>query len=97
VRPGGTTFCFITDGPERALEPARESAGSRDVRIAGGADGIQPSWNLGAVDELEIALVPVLFGGGRRLFENLREPLPPFRLDRVIEDTAATHLRYVRR
>ena len=96
VRPGGTTFYFINDGPERALELAHESAGSRDIRIAGGADVIQQYLNLGVVDELEIALVPVLFGGGRHLFENLRELLPQFRIDRVLDTPAATHLRYVR-
>jgi dihydrofolate reductase len=101
VRPGGTTFYFINNGPERALELARESAGSRDVRIAGGADVIQQYLNLGVVDELEIALAPVLFGGGRRLFENLRvenpgELGPQFRIDRVLDGPAATHLRYVR-
>lgn len=96
VRPGGTTFYFINDGPERALELAHESAGSRNIRIAGGADVIQQYLNLGVVDELEIALVPVLFGGGRHLFENLREPLPQFRIDRVLDGPAATHLRYVR-
>ena len=96
VRPGGTTFYFINGGPERALELARESAGSRDVRIAGGADVIQQYLNLGVVDELGIALAPVVFGGGRRLFENLREPVPQFRIDRVLESPAATHLRYVR-
>ena len=71
-RPGGTTFYFVNEGPERALELARAAAGGRDVRIAGGADVIQQYLNLGAIDELEIALAPVLFGGGRRLFENLR-------------------------
>ena len=96
VRPGGTTFYFINDGPERALELARESAGSRDVRIAGGADVIQQYLNLGVVDELEIALAPVMFGGGRRLFENVREPASQFRIDRVLDSPAATHLRYVR-
>jgi dihydrofolate reductase len=96
VRPGGTTFHFVNDGAERALELAREAAGTRDVRIAGGADVIQQYLNLGAIDELEIALAPVLFGGGRRLFENLREPAPQFRIDRVLHDNAATHLRYVR-
>jgi len=96
VRPGGTTFYFVNDGPERALERAKEAAGGRDVRIAGGADVIQQYLNLGAVDELEIALAPVLFGGGRRLFENLREPGPRFRIDRVLDGPAATHLRYVR-
>jgi dihydrofolate reductase len=96
VRPGGTTFFFINDGPERALELARESAGSRDIRISGGADVIQQYLNLGLVDELELALAPVLFCGGRRLFENLREPAPQFRIDRVLDGPSATHLRYVR-
>ena len=95
-RPGGTTFSFVNDGPERALELARGSAGSRDIRIAGGPDVIQQYLNLGVVDELEIALAPVLFGGGRRLFENLREPGPQFRIDRVLDGPAATHVRYVR-
>src|SRR6266567_670928 len=93
--PGGETGP-INDGPERALELARESAGSRDVRISGGADVIQQYLNLGVVDELEIALAPVLFGGGRRLFENLREPAPQFRIDKGVDSPAATHLRYVR-
>ena len=96
VRPGRTTFYFINDGPERALELARESADSRDIRISGGADAIQQYLNMGVVDELEIALAPVLFGGGRRLFENLREPGPQFRIDKVLDGSAATHLRYVR-
>jgi dihydrofolate reductase len=96
VRPGGTTFYFINDGPQRALELARESAGSRDVRISGGADVIQQYLNMGVVEELEIALAPVLFGSGRRLFENLREPGPRFRIDSVLHGPAATHLRYVR-
>ena len=97
VRPGGTTFYFVNHGPARALEQAQESAGGRDIRISGGADVIQQYLNLGVVDELEIALAPVLFGGGRRLFENLREPGPQFRIDRVLDGPAATHLRYVRR
>ena len=96
ARPGGTTFYFINDGPERALELARESAGSRDIRIAGGADVIQQYLNLGVVDELEIALAPVFFGGGRRLFENLRETGSQFRIDKVLDGPAATHVRYVR-
>jgi dihydrofolate reductase len=96
ARPGGTTFYFVNDGPERALELARKSAGSRDVRIAGGANVIQQYLNLGVVEELEIALAPVLFGGGRRLFENLREDGPEFRIDKVLDGPAATHLRYVR-
>jgi len=57
---------------------------------------IQQYLNMGVVDELEIALAPVLFGGGQRLFENLREPGPQFRIDRVVDSPTATHLRYVR-
>jgi dihydrofolate reductase len=97
VRPGGTTFYFVNNGPARALEQAKASAGARDIRISGGADVIQQYLNLGVVDELEIALAPVLFGGGRRLFENLREPGPQFRIDKALDGPAATHLRYVRR
>lgn len=96
VRPGGTTFYFVNKGLERALALAREAAGSRDIRISGGANVIQQYLNLGVVDELEIALAPVLFGGGRRLFENLQEPLPQFRIDRVLQSPTATHVRYVR-
>jgi dihydrofolate reductase len=95
-RPGGTTFHFLSDGPERALELAKAAAGTRDVRIAGGADVIQQYLNLGVIDEFEIALAPVLFGGGRRLFENVRDPLPQFAIDRVLAGPQSTHIRYVR-
>ncbi len=95
-RPGGTVFRFVTDGPEAALERARAVAGGRDIRISGGAETVRQYLNLGLVDEFEIALAPVLFGGGQRLFEDLTEPLPAFRIDGVIHDAKATHLRYVR-
>ena len=96
VRPGGTTFHFVNDGPESALEQARDAAGARDVRIAGGPDVIQQYLNMGVIEELEIALAPVMFGSGRRLFEKLNEPAPRFRVERVLDTPAATHLRYVR-
>ena len=96
ARPGGTTFYFINEGPERALALVREAAESRDIRISGGADVIQQYLNLGVVDELEIALAPVFFGAGRRLFENLSEPGLQLRIDKVLDGSAATHLRYVR-
>jgi len=96
VRPGGTTFYFVNDGAESALTRARKSAGGRDIRVAGGADVIQQYLNMGVIDELEIALAPVLFGGGRRLFENLHESVSQFRIDKVLDSPAATHLRYVR-
>jgi dihydrofolate reductase len=96
IRPGGTTFHFVNDGAESALVQARQSAAGKDIRIAGGADVIQQYLNLGGLEELEIALVPVLFASGRRLFENLLEAVPPFRIDRILDTPAATHLRYVR-
>ncbi len=96
VRPGGTTFHFVNDGPEMALAQARQSAAGKDIRIAGGADVIQQYLNLGVIEELEIALVPILFAGGRRLFENLRESVPGFRISSTFDTPAATHLRYVR-
>ena len=95
-RPGGTTFYFINEGPARALELASEFAGNRDIRISGGANVIQQYLEMGAIDELEIALAPVLFGGGRRLFESLNQPGPQFRIDRIIDSPSATHLRYLR-
>jgi dihydrofolate reductase len=94
VRPGGTTFFFVNDGPERALELARQAAGDRDVRIAGGADVIQQYLRLGVIDHLEISLAPVLFGGGRRLFENLSDTAPSYRIASALDGPAATHLRY---
>jgi dihydrofolate reductase len=96
VRPGGTTFHFVNDGVEAALEQARASAGERDIRIAGGPNVIQQYLNTGVVEELEIALAPVLFGGGRRLFENLSGTVPGFKIDRVLDTPLATHLRYIR-
>ena len=96
VRPGGTTFYFVNDGAASALRQARASAGGRDVRIAGGADVIQQYLNMAVIDELEIALAPVLFGSGRRLFENLDESVSQFRIDSVLDSSTATHVRYVR-
>jgi len=96
IRPGGTTFYFVNDGIASALEQARLSAGERDIRISGGADVIQQYLDIGLVDELEISLAPVMFGGGRRLFENIGEAVPAYKIDRVLDTPSATHLRYVR-
>ena len=63
-RPGGTTFHFVNDGIEPALEQARELAGDRDVRVAGGGATILEYVNAGLIDEFSIALSPVLFGSG---------------------------------
>ena len=65
---GGTTFHFITDGPESALAQAREVASDRDVAIAGGADVVNQYLALGAIDELRLHVAPVVLGQGERLF-----------------------------
>jgi dihydrofolate reductase len=95
VRPGGTTFYFVNNGPESALKLAKESCKGKDIRISGGPDVIQQYLKMGVIEELEIALAPVLFGGGRRLFENLNEIALKFQIDKVIDTPSATHLRYL--
>jgi dihydrofolate reductase len=70
-RPGGTTFHFVNDGIEFALDQARDAAGDRDVRIAGGGATILEYVNAGLIDEFSIAMSPVLFGSGVRLFEGV--------------------------
>jgi dihydrofolate reductase len=93
-RPGGTTFHFVDDGIEAALDHAREAAGDRDVRIAGGGATILQYVNAGLVDEFTIALSPVLFGTGIRLFEGVdarRVALEPLRAEPT---SRVTHLTY---
>jgi dihydrofolate reductase len=93
-RPGGTTFCFVNDGIEPALDQAREAAGDRDVRIAGGGATILEYVNAGMIDEFTIALSPVLFGAGIRLFEGVdagRVALEPVRAEPT---RRVTHLTY---
>lgn len=93
-RPGGTTFHFVDDGIHRALDQAREAAGNRDVRIAGGSETILQYVNAGLVDEFSIALAPVLFGAGTRLFDGVdvsKVALEPIRSE---PSTRVTHLTY---
>jgi len=94
TKQGGTTFTFVTDGIEAALEQARAAAGDRDVLVAGGADAIQQSLRAGLLDELQIHLVPVLLGDGVRLLDNLGATQAGLALDRVVDSAAVTHLRY---
>jgi dihydrofolate reductase len=81
-RPGGTIFHFVNDGIETALDQAREAAGERDIRIAGGGTTVLEYLNAGLVDEFMITLSPVLFGSGIRLFDGVdagRVALEPVR------------------
>lgn len=93
-RPGGTTFHFVNDGIETALDQAREAAGDRDVRIAGGGATILEYVNAGLVDEFSIALSPVLFGSGIRLFEGVDAGRVALEQVRVEASPRVTHLTY---
>jgi dihydrofolate reductase len=93
VRPGGTTFHFVNDGIESALRQARAVAGDRDIRIAGGADAIQQYLRAGLADEFTLAISPVLFGGGPRLFAGIDRGVG-VELVETIASPRVTHVRY---
>jgi dihydrofolate reductase len=88
-----TTFTFVTDGIESALERAREAAGDKDVFIGGGADTINEHLAAGLIDELELHVVPIVLGSGARLFAGIG---PDLKLEqiRVVEAPGVTHLKY---
>ena len=94
VRKGGTTYHFVTEGPASALERAQSEAGEKDVLIAGGADLIRQYLNAGEVDAFQLHLIPIVLGGGVRLFDGWPSQGPAFELTRVVESPGATHLRY---
>jgi dihydrofolate reductase len=94
VKEGGTTFTFVTDGIESALEQAKAAAGDKDVSVAGGADTVQQFIKAGLLDEIQIHLVPVLIGDGIRLFEHLGTEQIKLEITRVIESPGVIHLRY---
>lgn len=89
---GGTTFTFVTDGIESALEQARTAAGDKDVMIAGGASAVQQYLAAALLDELYLHIVPILLGAGERLLEGVGDPrLEPVK---VIASPAVTHVKY---
>jgi dihydrofolate reductase len=89
---GGTTFVFVTDGIESALDQARQTAGDRDVALGGGASVIQQYLAAGLVDEFDLHIVPILLGDGARLLENVGS----LKLEqaRAIEAPGVTHTKY---
>jgi dihydrofolate reductase len=90
---GGTSFHFVTEGIEAALEQAREASGDGSVDIAGGANVIQQYLRAGLVDEMHLNVVPILLGGGERLLDGVGTGLE-LEQTRVIEAPGVTHLRY---
>jgi dihydrofolate reductase len=94
VKEGGTTFHFVSDGIESALEQARAAAGDRDVALGGGASVAQQYLSAGLLDELHIHVAPILLGGGVSLFGELGTDAPNLKLTRVVESPLVTHLSY---
>ncbi len=93
---GGTTFTFVTEGIEAALEQARQAAGGRDISLAGGAKAAQQYLAAGLMDEMDINLVPVLLGSGERLFDGVGDDLHGLELVRTVAAPKVTHLKFVR-
>jgi dihydrofolate reductase len=89
---GGTTFFFLTEGIEPALEQAKQAAEGRDVLIAGGASVVQQYLAAGLVDEFQLNIVPIVLGGGERLLDNVGN----LKLEQVraIEAPGVTHIKY---
>jgi dihydrofolate reductase len=94
VKEGGTTYTFVTDGIEAALEQAREAAGGKDVALAGGANVAQQYLKAGLIDEVQLHVVPVLLGAGARLFDNLEGAEIGLECTRAVVAPGVTHLKY---
>ena len=91
---GDTTYHFVTDGIERALERAKESADGQDVMLLGGAEVINQYVAAGFLDVLELHIVPVLLGGGARLLDNLGGAEIELEQVRAVEAPGVTHIKY---
>jgi dihydrofolate reductase len=89
---GGTTFHFVTEGIEAALEQARATAGQQDVKIGGGVSTVRQYLKAGLVDELHFAIAPVMLGRGEAMFEGIDLPSLGFRVTEHIATEFATHL-----
>jgi dihydrofolate reductase len=96
VMEGGTSFTFVTDGIESALQQARSAASGKDVALAGGAKAAQQYLKLGLVDEMQLHLVPTLLGGGERLFDSV-DDLRGLLLDQTVAAPNVVHLKFARK
>jgi len=94
VKQGGTTFTFVTDGIESALEQARAAAGDKDVALAGGASVAQQYLKAGLLDEIQIHVANVLLGGGTHLFGTLGIDPSHVETTRVVASPSVTHIRF---
>lgn len=89
---GGTTFRFVTDGIESALKQAREAANGKDVRLGGGVATIREYLNAGLVDEMHLAIAPIILGNGENLLSGIDLPKLGFRVAEHIPSAAVTHV-----
>jgi dihydrofolate reductase len=94
AKEGGTTFTFVTDGIESAVEQAKAAAAEKNVSVGGGANTAQQCLRAGLLDEMQIHLAPLLLGGGLRLFDQIDAEQIQLEATRVIESPGVTHLRY---
>ena len=94
LKERGTTFTFVTDGIESAVEQARAAAGDRNIAIGGGANVAQQSLKSGLLDEMQINLAPVLLGDGTRLLDGLSGAGVRLEPIQVIDSPGVTHVRY---
>ncbi len=97
VMEGGTTFHFVTQGPIAALELARQAAGVKDVRVGGGVHTIQQYLQLRLIDEMHLAISPVLLGAGERLLQGVDLPALGYTCSRHEATPLATHVVITRR
>jgi dihydrofolate reductase len=95
VMDGGTTFTFVTDGIESALEQARHAANAKDIALAGGADVANQYLRAGLVDEMQLHQVPTLLGAGERLFHDVAE-LHGLRLVQTVATPDVVHLKFAK-
>ena len=95
-KEGGTTFTFVTDGIESALEQATGAANGKDIRIGGGPSAIQQYMKAGLIDELHVVVVPVLLGRGERLFGDLDDVPKGYECADIVSTEKVAHVRLVR-
>ena len=88
---GGTTFHFVTDGIQVALQRAREAASGQDVRLGGGVSAIRQYLQAGLIDEMQIAIAPVLLGSGEHLFAGIDTVALGYRCTEHVTTATATH------
>jgi dihydrofolate reductase len=96
VMAGGTTFHFVTDGMDAALQRALVAADGKDIRIGGGVATIRQYLRAGIIDEMHLAVAPVLLGAGESLFANLNLPALGYRCTEQVATSKATHVVLVR-